>query len=220
MGVKYTVCHVEKKGKLPQVTYQFHYLLPRNHDIFQPIVPHYFIRRKHKYFTKYTYLQTTTLHCTWFWTWSFWFPINFNLECPHQIQHIVVLFCNFALAIKKICLSSRGKEPSLKFSMFFYWYDLTINTDSPSYKRFKKKASNAFVKVWSSAELNLSWAGPGDLVLKRVLKTGSESRQALMVTTKSYGGYYWTQQIKKTAWKALFFAQGQKNTLTEALCRS
>ena len=45
-----------------------------------------------------------------------------------------------------------------------------------------KKAFHAFVKVCSSAELNLSWAGPGDLVIKRIFETGSESRQALLVT--------------------------------------
>ena len=43
-----------------------------------------------------------------------------------------------------------------------------------------KKAFHAFVKVRSSAELNLSWAGPGDLVKKRIFETGSESRQALV----------------------------------------
>ena len=42
-----------------------------------------------------------------------------------------------------------------------------------------KKAFHAFVKVRSSAELNLGWAGPGGLVIKRIFETGSESRQAL-----------------------------------------
>ena len=44
-----------------------------------------------------------------------------------------------------------------------------------------KQAFHAFVRVRSSATLNLSWAGPGDLVIKRYFESGSESRQALVL---------------------------------------
>ena len=49
------------------------------------------------------------------------------------------------------------------------------------FSSFVRQAFHAFVRVRSSATLNLSWAGPGDLVIKRYFESGSESRQALLI---------------------------------------
>ena len=36
------------------------------------------------------------------------------------------------------------------------------------------------MRVWSLTELNLSWADPGDLIVKCYFESGSESRQAVL----------------------------------------
>ena len=59
-----------------------------------------------------------------------------------------------------------------------------------------KQAFCAFVRVRSSATLNLSWAGPGDLVIKRYFESGSESRQALAGTDFSLAQAFWVRSLE------------------------
>ena len=50
-----------------------------------------------------------------------------------------------------------------------------------------KETYPAFVRVQRLAQLNLCWAVSGDLVIKRYIESGSESRQAVAVTGGRWG---------------------------------
>ena len=49
---------------------------------------------------------------------------------------------------------------------------MSILLDSPGYIWSIKSTFQTFVKDRSKAKLNLSWADPGDLVIKRYFETG------------------------------------------------
>ena len=43
-----------------------------------------------------------------------------------------------------------------------------------------------FVRVQRLAQLNLGWAGSGDLVIKRYFESGSETRQAVLAVNRNF----------------------------------
>ena len=57
---------------------------------------------------------------------------------------------------------------------------MSILLDSPGYIWSIKRIFQTFVKERFKANLNLSWADPGDLDMKSYFETGLGSRHALM----------------------------------------
>ena len=60
---------------------------------------------------------------------------------------------------------------------------MSMLLDSPGYIWSIKHTFQTIVKDWSKARQNLSWADPGDLVMKRYFETGLGSRHALSLIT-------------------------------------